>query len=60
MTLSFILSIYGIGMLYACWAQFVYGRQLRTKFALFKAVIVLAKAQGSIFGVVGDYIDQSG
>ena len=49
MTISAMASIYAIGMLHACWAQFVVGRRVAAKFAVFKITIVLAKVQALVF-----------
>ena len=48
LTISAMVSIYAIGMLHACWSQFIVGRSVPAKFFVFKVTIVLAKVQEAI------------
>lgn len=60
MTVSFMFSMYAIGILFACLSQFVVGRSIRAKFAVFKITIVLAKVQGIILSLCSSSVDTHG
>ena len=52
--------MYAIGTLFACWSQFVVGRQVRAKFAIFKVTIILSKVQTVVLDALSDKVDPIG
>ncbi|KAL5254606.1 hypothetical protein ACHWQZ_G014146 [Mnemiopsis leidyi] len=60
MTISFMVSMWATGTLFACWSQFVVGRSVKAKFAVFKITIVLAKVQAMVLSFCSSSVKKHG